>query len=151
MSRLVRPWYSQRQSVDMAQHRACSSRRDRDALPAMHIWAAWRAPSASAGWGGVVSRGWHSVCSTRRDRNATPAARTCATLLALRVCQRLLRRVATSRGWHRACSTRRDRDAPLAAHTWAALHAPSISAGWGDDNYLLIPRKGHQQSGMQLI
>jgi hypothetical protein len=30
-------------------HRACSSRRDRDAQPAAHTWAAWRAPSASAG------------------------------------------------------------------------------------------------------
>jgi hypothetical protein len=46
----------QRAVASRGRHRACSSRRDRDAPPASHTWAALRAPFASAGIAGSTAR-----------------------------------------------------------------------------------------------
>ncbi len=84
-------------------HRACSSRRDRDAPSAAHTWAARRAPSASAGWGGGsrraggTARARPAAIVTRRLRythgphaRRTPSVRRRANNCVARVAQRVL-------------------------------------------------------------
>ncbi len=58
-------------------HSVCSSRRNRDAPAAAHTWAAWRAPSASAGWGGGsrVARAAQRVLAPPGGRVARVAQR----------------------------------------------------------------------------
>jgi hypothetical protein len=96
-------------------HRACPSRRDRDAQPAAHTRAARRTQSASAGWGGRSRRaGGTARVVPPRSRCAAGGTHTGRTARALR--QRRPWRAVASRGRHcdSACPSRRDCDAPIA-------------------------------------
>jgi hypothetical protein len=96
---------------------ARSSHRDRDAPPAANAWAARRAPSTSAGWGG-------------RSRRAGGTARARPAAIATRrrrhkhgphgVCPPPAPAGGGDRVAPRACSSPCNRDALPGTHTWAA-------------------------------